>query len=79
MGKIIARYTVRDGIRDECQIVTVYEERYTLGYLYTVKVEDENSIHHYEFDTMEKALESARESICTVAPTNGGKPAFEED
>ena len=78
MRKIIAMYTARDCIRNECQTVTVYEERYILGYLYTVEVEDENSIHTYEHDTMEEALESARESICAVAPTNGGKPAFDE-
>ena len=78
MRKVIARYTAYDGIRDEEQIVTVYEEKYALGYLYTVNVEDENSLHSYEYDSMDEALESARESVNQIAPTNGGKPAFEE-
>lgn len=78
MRKIIAKYTAYDGIRDEEQVVTVYEERYRLGYLYTVNVEDERDLRSYEHDTMEEALEAAREAVREVQPTNGGVPAFDE-
>lgn len=79
MRKIIAKHTTYDAIRDEEQVVTVYEEGYCLGYLYTVNVEDERSFRSYEHDTMEAALEAAHEAVREVQPTNGGVPAFDEE
>ena len=78
MRNIIAKYTIEDHIRDEIDTITVFEEKYVLGYLYTVNVENNNSFHSFEFDDMTKALCFANENVVGVPPTNGGIPAFDD-
>ena len=78
MRKIIAKHTTYDGIRDKERVVTVYEESYCLGHMYTVNVEDERDIRSYDYDTMQEALDRAYEAVYPVPPTNGGVPALDE-
>lgn len=75
--KVIAMHTTFDAIRDEITTATVYEERYCLGYLYTVNVETEHTFNSFEYDTMAEALRAAHSMVPPVFPTNGGVPAFD--
>ena len=80
MRHIIAKYTAYDYIRDEGELVAVYEEETSLGHIYTIKREDETHAWFYERDTMPEALELAHSLACQcqIWPTNGGIPAFDE-
>lgn len=78
MRNTIAIHTTFDAIRNETETVTVYEERYCLGYLYTINVETEHDFRLFEYDDMGKALEAAHSFVHQVGPTNGGVPAFPE-
>ena len=86
MRKIIAKTTTFDAIRNQNTVITVFEEKYVLGYFYTVNVdweeignEENGRFHSYEFDTMGAALEFAAAKSGNVMPTNGNVPAFPVD